>query len=130
MAAKLPRPTRDQLSRWRCVEGKTIPQIAAEHGVSESTVKNWVRELDVFTNDSYPAGRRPLGKKKSIQKGKLTIPSRSADSAFDPEEGLSRMEIAKLRLDGRWEEKRGNYYLDGQYVTTAQLLKAAGVGEP
>lgn len=100
-------PTRATLERLRA-DGLTRDEIAAKLGVPLSTVKKWIKELQV---SPLPQGVVPR-KKKPKKPPRL-------------EDGFTVVDIAKFYLGKRMSEDWRGYLLDGKPCKLSDLLAEA-----
>lgn len=109
-------PTRDELIHLRETEGMTRDQIAEHYNVSLTTVRRWIKELDV---------PRPTKQARNSAKNPLT---RFGEIIAEPDDGITVMDRAKDILGDRLTERRGcGYVLDGRPSSVDQVVKAAGL---
>lgn len=109
-------PTRDELIRLREEQGMTREKIAEHFEVSLTTVRRWIKEMDI-----------PRPTKQIISKRDSHL-SRYGEIIADPGDGLTLMERVKAVLGDRLTEKRGiGYFLDGRHVSTQAIVHAAGL---
>lgn len=87
----------------------TRKEIAAELGLSLAKVKRLLAQYELVRK----RGARP--------------PEPSAPVRLSLESGMTRMELALYRLQGRVTETPSGYRLDGQPVNSWAILKAAGL---
>lgn len=109
-------PTREELIRLREDEELTREQIAAYYSVSLTTVRRWIKEMQV----PRPTKQARLNKNSHL--------SRYGEIISDPGDGLTLMDRVRANLGDRLTEKRGvGYFLDGRHVSTAKIVAAAGL---
>lgn len=109
-------PTRDDLIRLREDEGMTRDQIADHYDVSLTTVRRWIKELNV---------PRPTKQARNQTQNKLT---RFGEIVAPLDDGLTVMERAQSILGDRLTERRGvGYVLDGRPVSSRRVVEAAGL---
>lgn len=111
-----PTPSREELIAHR-EAGQTREDMAALYGVPLSRVKRWIKDLDIPPPSSEP--KEPLTKKRPA----MGVP-------MDPEDGLTLLERAKVRLGTRVGHDYRGYLLDGRPVRVDILIQAAGLKVP
>jgi len=109
-------PSREVLVALRFEKGMTREDIAEYFKVSTATVRRWIKEQNV---------PRPARRKKPKRTRNMTSTGEIIGEIGD---GYSRLERARIVLEGRVIEKVGKgYYLDGKPCSAEKLLVAAGV---
>jgi len=109
-------PTRDELIRLREDEGMTREQIAEHFEVSLTTVRRWIKEMNV-----------PRPSKQARSQTKQPV-SRFGEIIAEPDDGITIMERAEHILGERLETRRGlGYFLDGRPANTRKVVEAAGL---
>lgn len=109
-------PSREVLVSLRFEKGMTREDIAEYFKVSTATVRRWIKEQQV---------PRPARKKRPKRTRNMTA---SGEIIGEIGDGYSRLERARIILEGRVIERSGKgYYLDGRPCSAVDLLVAAGV---
>ena len=109
-------PTREELIKLRETQGLTREQIAEHYEVSLTTVRRWIKELNI-----------PRPTKQARQQRNKNI-SRTGEIIAEPDDGMTIMDRAKAVLGDRLTERRGmGYYLDGKPVNSRRVIEGAGL---
>lgn len=108
-------PTREQLLELRA-QGYTREQISERFEVGMSTVRRWIKDMNI---------PRPA---KQVRYKEAAPLKKVGALVLDPDDGMTLIEKAQKSLGDRLKEKRGvGYILDGRHVSTAAVVKAAGL---
>lgn len=114
MTKLITKPPVEELNKLR-EAGLTRIQIAVKYDVPLSTVKKWLRNIDII----------PRANKSENSKPKVRIREKNKISNLNHE---SLMEKAKNILGDRMTEKKHlGYLLDGRPVSSWQIARAAGL---
>lgn len=111
-------PTRIELINLRENRKLTREQIAEHYDVSLTTVRRWIKELNV---------PRPS---KQVKYERFPGMTRTGEIVAEPDDGFTLLDKAKTLLGDRLIEKRGKgYFLDGRPCNVYKILEAAGVSK-
>lgn len=109
-------PNREELINLRETQGLTREQIAEHYEVSLTTVRRWIKEMNV-----------PRPTKQARQQRNKNI-SRTGEIIAEPDDGMTIMDKAKAILGDRLTERRGmGYYIDNKPVSTRRVIESAGL---
>lgn len=109
-------PTREELINLRETQGLTREQIAEHYEVSLTTVRRWIKELNV---------PRPS---KQVRYKEPSYLSRTGEIIAEPDDGITVTERAQNILGDRLREDRHRgYILDGRPVSSTVVVHAAGL---
>jgi len=109
-------PTRDDLINLRETEGMTREQIAKHYNVSLTTVRRWIKDMNI---------PRPTKQARNTHASHLT---RFGEIVAEPDDGITVMERAETILGARLTVRRGyGYYLDGKPANTEKVIRTAGL---
>lgn len=111
---KVSKPSTEELNKLR-EAGLTRIQIAVKYDVPLSTVKKWLRDIDIV----------PRSNKAEASKPRVRVREKDRNAKLNQE---SLMEKAKNILGDRMTEKRHiGYLLDGRPVSSWRIAQAAGL---
>lgn len=108
-------PTRQDIIDLR-EQGKTREQIAEHYDVSVTTVRQWIKAMDIPRPSKQARHRRE------------THLSRDGGIIIPVGDDRTTMEKAEEALGDRLTEKRGmGYFLDGRPASIYKIMEAAGI---
>ena len=109
-------PTREEIIDLREKQGLTREQIAEHYDVSLTTVRRWIKELNI---------PRPSKQVRYKEPSHLSL---LGEIIADPDDGMTIMERAFKILGDRLTEKRHvGYVLDGRHASSRAVIHAAGL---